>query len=348
MALIPKPNVTIRWAEGGNQLEPSSEVQELGFVVEKPPYEVVNWLHNKHDTAVAYLYQEGFADWDIETEYSNTSYVKYDGVVYRAKLQNTGKQPDTNPDNWDIAFANYQDYLDLYQDLQDTKNVAGHADNLVYKDAPVMTNKAIGTSFSVDSGFGTNNGYQFNNHSRDGLFHNGTNPVVLNDGTTVASFSGNISNPSPKDVVTFDMLLNYTRQPVGSLYFTSNSVNPSVELGYGTWERYAEGKAIVGFSSKPEDPTWTRVPLGSFGSYTHKLTQSELPITNVEFPADDQLILSYGLSRSTTRPQSPYDAASSTAASFQSGWAKTSSFGDDQPHNNVQPSIVIYVWRRVS
>ena len=120
---------------------------------------------------------------------------------------------------------NYQDYLDLYQDLQDTKNVTGHADNLVYKDSPVMTSKAVGTSFSANSGIGTNDGYQFNNHSRDGLFHNGTNPVVLNDGTTVASFRGNTSNPSAKDVVTFDMLQEQIakalRIPVGGLHFTT-------------------------------------------------------------------------------------------------------------------------------
>lgn len=335
MALIPKPSVNIRWAEGGNQLEPASEVQELGFVVEKPPYEVVNWLHNKHDTAVAYLYQEGFADWDIETEYSNTSYVKYNGIVYKAKLQNIGKQPDINPDSWEAAFANYQDYLDLYQDLQDTKNVAGHADNLVYKDTPVMTNKAVGTSFSANSGIGTNDGYQFNSHSRDGLFHNGTNPVVLNDGTTVASFRGNTSSPSAKDVVTFDMLQEQIakalRIPVGGLHFTTTSNNPQVELGYGNWDRYAEGSAIVGLSTSSSTPEWTRIVGNQYGSYTHKLTVPELPSHDHEVQGVNQ--------------------GDSDGGGNGMGWNPTrrsGSTGGDQPHNNVQPSIVVAIWRRVS
>lgn len=336
MALIPKPSVNVRWAEGGNQLEPASEVQELGFVVEKPPYEVVNWLHNKHDTSVAYLYQEGFADWDIETEYSNTSYVKYDGVIYRSKLQNIGKQPDTEPDTWEIAFSNYQDYLDLYQDLQDTKNIAGHADNLVYKDTPVMTNKAVGTSFSANSGIGTNDGYQFNNHSRDGLFHDGEKPVVLNDGTTVASFSGNINTPTDKDVVTFDMLKNFTH-PVGSLYFTINNVNPRIELGFGTWSRYAEGCAIVGFSSDASSatPDWVKKSGTMFGEYTHKLTIDEMPKHNhtVDFTTGDI--------SGNTRPATQNTSASSS--NFDVSYA-----GGDKPHNNVQPSIVVYIWRRVS
>lgn len=333
MALIPKPSVNVRWAEGGNQLEPASEVQELGFVVEKPPYEVVNWLHNKHDTSVAYLYQEGFADWDIETEYSNTSYVKYDGVIYRAKLQNIGKQPDINPDNWDVAFSNYQDYLDLYQDLQNTKNVAGHAENLVYKDTPVMTNKAVGTSFSVNSGIGTNDGYQFNNHSRDGLFHNGTNPVVLNDGTTVASFSGNINTPSAKDVVTFDMLQKYIN-PVGSLYFTTNNANPATELGFGTWERYAEGRAIVGYSSDvtTATPDWVKQVGRTHGSYEHTLTIDEIP--------------SHDHDVSTRRSNVDLDIGGGDSGTNNT-LGKSGSTGGGQPHNNVQPSIVVYIWRRV-
>lgn len=336
MALIPKPSVNIRWAEGGNQLEPASEVQELGFVVEKPPYEVVNWLHNKHDTSVAYLYQEGFADWDIETEYSNTSYVKYDGVIYKAKLQNIGKQPDVETDNWEVAFANYQDYLDLYQDLQNTKNVSGHAGNLVYKNAPIMTNKAIGTSFSANSGIGTNDGYQFNNHSRDGLFHNGTNPVVLNDGTTVASFSGNINTPAAKDVVTFDMLQKYLEVfKVGSLYLTINNVNPAVELGYGTWVRYAEGRALVGYSSDvtANTPDWVKQIGRTFGDYTHKLTISEMP--SHAHPA----------SGGGGSEGGDYIDTSSESISQVSYTDRT---GGDQPHNNVQPSIIVAVWRRVS
>lgn len=348
MALIPKPNVNIRWAENGNQLEPATEVQELGFVVEKPPYEVVNWLHNKHDTSVAYLYQEGFADWDIETEYSNTSYVKYDGVVYKAKLQNIGKQPDTNPDNWEVAFSNYQDYLDLYQDLQDTKNVSGHADNLVYKDSPVMSGKAVGTAFSANSGIGTNDGYQFNNHSRDGLFHNGTNPVVLNDGATVASFSGNINTPSSKDVVTFDMLQRYIEiYKVGSLYLTTNNVNPSVELGYGTWSRYAEGRALVGFSSDVSSttPDWVKQGGRNFGNYEEKLTISNI----APFRVETEITRAGNVPTNTNWTYiGGTNGHANDSVTDSLGLQKSQPIGNDQAHNNVQPSIVVFIWRRVS
>ena len=32
---------------------------------------------------------------------------------------------------------------------------------------------------------------------------------------------------------------------IGALYFTTNDVNPSVELGYGTWSLYGPGRAVV-------------------------------------------------------------------------------------------------------
>ncbi len=41
---------------------------------------------------------------------------------------------------------------------------------------------------------------------------------------------------------------------IGSLYFnTSNNANPSMILGFGTWVRYAQGRALVGIQSSDAD-----------------------------------------------------------------------------------------------
>ena len=354
MALIDRPDYTVKWAESGNKLQPTSEKIELGHVVEKPPYELANWIENKQDNGIAYLMQEGISDWSLDQDYSATSYVKYDGVVYRAKVASLGKQPDIEASVWEIAFVDYTDYTDLTQDLYDTKNTAGHAANLVYKNAPVMTARADGTSYKADVGTSLtptdNVGYVFDGKETDGVFHDGESVVVQKNGAVVASFDQILSaNESSKKVVTMDVLLQYIQiYKVGDLYLTTDPTEPSQRLGYGVWQRYAQGEALVGFSGKPESPLWTRIPNGSYGEYEHKLLQSELPVTNVEFPADDQLILSYGLTPSETRPKSPYDATSTTSTTYQSGWAKTSSFGNDSPHNNVQPSVVVYIWKRIS
>lgn len=42
--------------------------------------------------------------------------------------------------------------------------------------------------------------------------------------------------------------------PVGSLYFNiSNNTNPATLLGFGTWERIAEGKTLIGVDTKDTD-----------------------------------------------------------------------------------------------
>lgn len=334
VGIVNKPDINYGiWASNGDVAVPSSEKVEIGHIVEKPKKEIVNWIENRQDQFMAYLNQVGIAEWDSKTTYkSSISFVNRGGTVYKAKSQNIDKDPTLNQDIWEISWATYLDFYNLNIRVNNIETKEGYLDLYVSKANPVFTVETKGIGYGnadLTSSFNFNNDY----------------PSIKKDDEIVAEFSG---NKSGKDVVTFEDLQELLKIKVGDLYTTTINENPSVRLGYGAWERYAEGQTLVGFSSKPEDPLWTRVPLGSFGSYTHKLTQSELPVTNVEFPADDELILSYGLSRSDTRPQSPYDASSSISTRYESGWAKTSSFGGDQHHNNVQPSKVVFIWIRTS
>ena len=211
MALIPKPDVTIRWAEGGNTLEPASEVQELGFVVEKPPYEVVNWLHNKHDNAVAYLYQEGFPEWDIETEYSNTSYVKYYGEIYKALLQNTGKQPDISPENWELAFAAYSDFIKYAEDVDKIKDDDGFVTHYVRKNDPILNAPAKGISYNDSTGV-------------SGLYFDETTPLIKKNDIEVVKFSEAISEKDDsKNVATTEWVQALLRG-LGDIFAPTGSV----------------------------------------------------------------------------------------------------------------------------
>ena len=38
------------------------------------------------------------------------------------------------------------------------------------------------------------------------------------------------------------------RVKIGGIYFTTNNVNPSVELGYGSWTKVAQGQFLIGGS----------------------------------------------------------------------------------------------------
>lgn len=238
MALVNRPDFSIKWAEAGNVLEPATEKRELGHVVEKPPYEIVNWIENNQDNGIAYVMQEGISDWSLDQDYSATSLVKYDGIVYKAKVASIGKQPDIETAVWEIAFVDYGDYVDLTDDLYNTKNTAGHAANLVYKNSPVMTSRADGTSYKADIGTSLtptdNVGYVFDGKETDGIFHDGDSVVAQKNGAIVAAFDQVQSLTERTDtVVTMSVLqqiidsIKEPFAPVGSIVAMATRVVPA-------------------------------------------------------------------------------------------------------------------------
>lgn len=61
--------------------------------------------------------------------------------------------------------------------------------------------------------------------------------------------------------------------PVGSLYFTDRSDNPSTYMGGGTWVRWGKGRAVVGVDeAQTEFDAVEKIG----GAKTHKLTEAEM------------------------------------------------------------------------
>lgn len=133
--------------------------------------------------------------------------------------------------------------------------------------------------------------------------------------------------------------LNMQAYKVGDLYTTTishaNAAAVSVHHGYGTWARYAEGRTLVGFSTKPDDPSDYKTMGKEFGSNTHTLTLEESP--SHEHTVDMHSGSIDGTTRAGTQN------TSSSAANI-----KTNSAGGGQPHNNIQPSKVVGQWLRIS
>lgn len=333
MAIIQnKPNMNYGlWGSNGNIAVPTSEKVDLGWIIEKPPNEVMNWLQNRQDSMLQFINQRGIPTWDALTEYPKDSYTVRNGILYKAVSQNIDKDPTLNSAIWSISFATYIDYSNLYDDVQKIKNEDGYLEGYVSKINPVMIGQAKGVGYKDSTG-------------ESGLSFSGTKPELINNNVVVAEFSG---GSNPKDVVTHEQLSNLLQiYKIGDLYLTTNNTNPKNALGYGTWERYAQGSAVVGFSETPSSPEWTRIPLNQYGQQQVTLTTDNIPKHTHDFPADDQLILSFDLTRSTGFQRSGYDAESTTSSQYSSGWAKTSSSGENLPFSVIQPSIVIFVWRR--
>lgn len=335
MPIVNKPDMSYGvWASGGNIEIPSSEKVEEGWVIEKPLNEWMNWLQNRQDKMLAYLNQRGIGEWDIRTDYPINALVSRSGVIYQSLSQNTDKDPTLNLDIWKIAFVSYSDFVDYAEKIDSIENDEGHLGLYVSKANPVMTGSASAPSYNSpdgDSGF---------------LFQDGVAKVRKGLGIT-AEFSG---GTNPKDVVTHEQLaLAIQNYKVGDIYITTANGNPTTRLGYGTWERFAEGKTLVGFTTSVSNtiPEWAKVAGSEFGSYSHKLSESELPKhkhgTNTRVDTSDGLLIDNELAYTTS-----YGRRTDWLEERSSKTTYTSVVGNDQPHNNVQPSIVVYFWKRIA
>lgn len=310
------------WAEGGNIEIPSSEKVEEGWVVEKPLNEQMNWLQNRQDKMLQYLNQRGVSEWDARTEYPIHAYVSRAGTLYQALSQNTDRDPTLNQAIWKIAFVGYSEFVTYAEDIQSMKETDGFLKYYVKKSDPVMEGETKGVSYN---NLNNTSGYSF----RLDL------PTVKYNGNVVAEFSG---GTNPKDVVTHEQLaIAIQNYKVGDVYITTAGGNPNERLGYGTWERFAEGKTLVGFSASVSNsvPEWAKVIGSEYGEYDHQLTKDEMPSHN------HNLNFVVGNISGNTRP-----ATQSTSSSMSNLYGDL--VGGDKPHNNVQPSIVVYFWKRVA
>lgn len=134
--------------------------------------------------------------------------------------------------------------------------------------------------------------------------------------------------------------------PVGSVYITYNNVNPGTFLG-GTWERFGQGRTLVGEGTGNDGSTSMSFTANSTGGeYKHKLTVDEMP--NHKHAVYIQ--------NTTSNPQ--VNAPKWTIA-LPNSWKQyasdtklfgpsTGNVGGDASHNNIQPYITVYFWRRTA
>ena len=325
MAVINKPDMNYGiWAENGNVEIPSSEKVELGWIAEKPLNEQMNWVQNRQDAMLQYINQHGIVEWDNVTEYPINAFVAREGVVYKALSQNVDKDPTLNTAIWTVAFADFS-IVDTITKITDED---GYVEHYVRKSAPVLNAVAKGVGYSGDD---VAKGVKFDGN--DNLY-------VTNGENKRYDFNGTHANDN--DVIRKSdlqaILEDYTRYKVDDLYITLSAVNPATTLGYGTWVLYGKGKALVGLSEDNDNnPTWTKFVNSQFGSYEHQLTEDEMPRHNHSYG-------SYGGmndNKGNVMPDEPWEEGGK-------GSGVTLSSGGDKPHNNVQPSVVVAIWRRVA
>lgn len=122
--------------------------------------------------------------------------------------------------------------------------------------------------------------------------------------------------------------------PIGSLYFNAtDATNPATLLGFGTWSAYAEGRVPVG-----KAPSGTFATAGSTGgAETHTLQVSEIP-SHVH----GQVVTA------NSGPNGRKDFVGEAPSSTYDQSANTWPTGGGGAHNNLQPYITVYIWRRTA
>ena len=163
-----------------------------------------------------------------------------------------------------------------------------------------------------------------------------TMPTTDGDSGQVMSTNGEGQvNFTPLSGVTATIVNAY---PVGSLYMNaSNATNPATLLGFGTWTAFGAGRVLIGIDSSDTDFDSAEE---TGGSKTHALTIGELASHNHTVGSNDS---GTGTGGAAGNMELVRDAGTGNGPAVTS-----STTGDGDAHNNVQPYIVVYMWKRTA
>jgi hypothetical protein len=153
------------------------------------------------------------------------------------------------------------------------------------------------------------------------------------DGVTATTAEINYLDGVTSNIQTqLDSISMSDAYPVGSIYMNaSNATNPATLLGFGTWASFGAGRVLVGLDSgQTEFDT-----LGETGGEkTHTLTTDEIPAHTHSYSSWS----AYTNAASGEAPDKTVTATSGT----------TGSTGGGDAHNNLQPYIVVHMWKRTA
>jgi hypothetical protein len=137
--------------------------------------------------------------------------------------------------------------------------------------------------------------------------------------------------------------------PVGSVYMTTNSANPSTYLGFGTWAAWGSGRVPVGVDvGQTEFDTVEETG----GAKTHTLVTGEMPSHNHSMGTINRLAnVGNVVAGATTFDDWPGSSGpiSATDAIVGNSWTGSMGMtGGGGAHNNLQPYITCYMWKRTA
>lgn len=153
--------------------------------------------------------------------------------------------------------------------------------------------------------------------------------------------------------------------PVGSIYTNADvATNPATLLGFGTWAQFAQGRVPVGIDTGDTD---FGAPGNTGGAKSVTLTEAQMPAHTHIIDPPSVTTTNAGQHRHSIGNVGSWGVFgirdSSTASSSGTGYTSydgnhnhqvnipqfnSGSKGSSQSHTNLQPYVVVYMWRRTA
>ena len=155
--------------------------------------------------------------------------------------------------------------------------------------------------------------------------------TTASDGTNTTQVATTAFVKTANDAQVSAAIINALVYPVGSIYFNAAvATNPATLLGFGTWAAYGGGRVMVGVHSS-----------GTFdglnetgGSETQTLSVANLP--------------SHTHDTNINGGNSTDGNPAIASGGGDTGNITTGATGSGTAHNNLQPYITVYMWKRTA
>jgi microcystin-dependent protein len=204
----------------------------------------------------------------------------------------------------------------------------------------------------------------FTNTSEVAVNYTGSTGTCLQGGGLEVTSAGQLQiQDGEVDLVKFSTALKDSIHPVGIILETTEESTAAAfqtKIGFGTWEAYGSGKVTVGIDSGDDDfdaiGSGTNTN-GTTGAKTHTLTQAEMNHNHIWATtggtgADISIAVTTNGSRNDT-----FDGNGDSRELTSDGALSGTNYTDNNraldstsvtAHNNLQPYIVVYRYRRTA
>ena len=207
----------------------------------------------------------------------------------------------------------------------------------------VNGNSTISGNTTIAGNSTISGGLSSGNHTVNG---NSTISGGLSSGNHTVNGNSTISGGLSSNVLYAKQYLNLPKTdsredivnhifPIGSIFFSFESTNPSIRFTGTNWSQVSQGRFIVGVG-RGNDGIRTRqfTPGDTFGEYAHTLTENEMPEHTHVIPNGGGAESDSG-SGDKESPTIGNNGISGKA-------------GGNDAHENTPPGFALYIWKRES